>query len=125
MISASPRLRVSASLLLLAATATAQTQTAGKVTIAGTAQATSHAPAPFNILTPTSSALSPTNALFPGFPTVSGHLAVGYQGGLYINGLALYDPWQWQTTVKQGTLLAYSGGASGTFACTTSTSCAA
>ena len=105
----------------------AQASTAGKVSITGAAQMSAAQPAPFNVLTlTTQNPLAPSASLFPGFPTVAGGVpAEGYQGGAYVNGLALFTPWQWQASIKHGTLLAYRGGASGTFACTNSTSCAA
>jgi len=82
--------------------------------------------APFNILTlTTQNPLAPSAGLFPGFPTVAGgNPAEGYQGGVYLNGLALFTPWQWEASIQHGTLLAYRGGPSGTFTCTNSTSCA-
>jgi hypothetical protein len=109
----------------LLASLLAQTSTSGKVTVKGTTQMSAAAPAPFNILTLASRSLAPTTTLFTGFPTVSGHPAQGYQGGIYVNNLALFTPWQWSVQIKQGTLLGYSGGPSGTFQCTNPTSCAA
>ena len=53
-----------------------------------------------------------------------GNPAEGYQGGLYVNGLALFTPWQYHAATPHGTLLAYKGGPSGTFNCTTLRSCA-
>jgi hypothetical protein len=105
----------------------AQASAAGKVSSAGATQMSAAQQAPFNVLNlSTQNPLAPSAGLFPGFPTVAGgNPAEGYQGGIYINGLALFTPWQWQTSIKQGTLLAYRGGASGTFACPNSTSCAA
>jgi hypothetical protein len=56
--------------LILLSSALAQTSTAGKVSVQGTAQMSSSAPAPFNILTLTSHGFSPSTTVFPGFPTV-------------------------------------------------------
>jgi hypothetical protein len=111
----------------LLASLLAQISTAGKVSIQGATQMSAKAPAAFNILTLTSHGFSPSNTVFPGFPTVNSgaFLASGYQGGLYINGLAIFDPWQVQTIYRHGTVIAYAGGPSGTFSCTTSTCAAA
>jgi hypothetical protein len=113
--------------LFLLSSAVAQTSTSGKVSIQGTTQMSAKQPAAFSALTLTTShPFLPTSTLFPGFPTVTGgHLAYGYQGGLYTDGMALFTPQQWNVSIPQGTLMAYTGGSSGTFACTNATSCAA
>ena len=74
----------------------------------------------------TQNGFAPSGSLLTGFPTVTGGVpAEGYQGGLYINGMALFTPHLYANSISQGTLLAYTGGSGGTFHCTTPSTCAA
>ncbi len=84
-------------------------------------------PAPFTLLTlTTQNSFAPSASLLPGFPTVSGgNPAQGYQGGVYINNTAIFTPWQYGQSIPHGTVLAYTGGPSGTFHCTSAAACGA
>jgi hypothetical protein len=103
------------------------TMVSGAVSIQGGAQMlNAAAPAPFNILTLTGNSFAPSTALLTGFPTVTGGFpAEGYQGGVFFNNIAYFEPWQYATSIPHGTILAYTGGPSGTFHCTNPTTCAA
>jgi hypothetical protein len=105
----------------------AQTKAAGKVSITGATQMSASQLAPFNVLTlTTQNSFAPSASLLPGFPTVTGgNPAEGYQGGVYINNMAIFTPWQYGVAIPHGTVLAYTGGPSGTFHCTSPVSCAA
>jgi hypothetical protein len=105
----------------------AQAGAAGKVSIAGAARMSAVQPAPFNVLTlTTQNPFAPSTSLLSGFPTVTGgNPAEGYQGGIYINNTAIFTPYQYDVAIPHGTVLAYTGGPSGTFHCTGPASCAA
>jgi hypothetical protein len=86
---------------------------------------------PFHALTlTTSNTFAPDATLLPGFPMLNGTPLVGYQGGAWIvnaaypKGLAMFEPWQQNVSIPHGIVLAYKGGATGTFHCTTAASCA-
>ena len=105
----------------------AQATTAGKVSIKGVTRMSAAQPPPFNVLTlTTQNSFAPSASLLPGLPAVAGgNPAEGYQGGIYINNTAIFIPWQYSASIPHGTVLAYSGGPSGAFHCTSPASCAA
>lgn len=115
---------------LAGAAAIAQVHIAGRASLHGTATISTSQDAPFNILTFTSDAFAPSTSLLTGFPTVSGHPAQGYQGGIYYTnsaypgGESLIIPWQYGVTYPHGTFIGYIGGPGGTFHCTSAGVCA-
>ena len=87
----------------------AQASAAGKLSIVGTTLVSAAQPVPFNALSlATQNSLAPSASLFTGFPSVAGgNPSEGYQGGVYINGMAFFTPWQYHSATPDGTLLAY------------------